>query len=253
MEKRIVNILWTGGLDSSFRVIELSRMEVIIQPYYIIDPVRKSLVYELKAINTITNIIRNHPNTKAVLLNLKKIDIRDIKEDKKVTEAFYRLHDKYIIGHQYDLIARYALQNNIRFEMSLEKSDRSKAMNCILSEAKLVPFIDGRYEVLRVDPSQSSLDGYDVFSHIDLPTSLWNMTKKEEVERLIEFGHQDTIKYTWFCHFPVWGMPCGHCNPCRDCMNEGLSFRVPVLGRILYYLYKPYYVIRCRLYSNLQE
>lgn len=40
MKPRIVNILWTGGLDSSFRVIELSQMEVIIQPYYIIDPVR---------------------------------------------------------------------------------------------------------------------------------------------------------------------------------------------------------------------
>ena len=97
MKPRIVNILWTGGLDSSFRVIELSQMEVIIQPYYIIDPVRSSLHYELKAIETISNIIRKHPKTKAQLLNLKKIYIKDINPDKDITDAFNRLHNKYTI------------------------------------------------------------------------------------------------------------------------------------------------------------
>lgn len=30
MEMKKVNILWTGGLDSSCRIIELSRMNVVI-------------------------------------------------------------------------------------------------------------------------------------------------------------------------------------------------------------------------------
>lgn len=248
MKPRIVNILWTGGLDSSFRVIELSQMEVIIQPYYIIDPVRSSLHYELKAIETISNIIRKHPKTKAQLLNLKKIYIKDINPDKDITDAFNRLHNKYTIGHQYDLIARYAKQKNIRFEMSLEKSVRSKAMNCILSETNLASFSDGKYKVLRVEQQNSTTDGWIIYSHIDLPVSLWEMTKEEEINRLKELGHQNTIKYTWFCHFPVWGMPCGHCNLCRDCLNEGLAFRVPKLGRLLYYIYKPYKTIMRKLH-----
>lgn len=253
MERRTVNILWTGGLDSSFRVIELSQMEIIISPYYIVDPVRKSLSYELKAINAITNIIRRHPKTRAILLDIKKIYLEEINSDALITDAFNRLHTKYTIGHQYDLIARYALQNDIRLEMSLEKSDRSKAMNCILSETHLISFVDGEYQVLRIDCARSGSDGCAIYSHIDLPNSLWNMTKKEEVERLTKIGHRDTIKHTWFCHFPVWGMPCGHCNPCRDSINEGLSFRVPLLGRILYYIYKPYYSIKCRLHSLISQ
>lgn len=41
METRIINILWTGGLDSTCRVAQLSQMgNIIIQPYYIIDPCR---------------------------------------------------------------------------------------------------------------------------------------------------------------------------------------------------------------------
>ncbi|MCM1140007.1 MAG: hypothetical protein NC453_15685 [Muribaculum sp.] len=250
MSRRQVNILWTGGLDSSFRVIELSQMDVIIQPYYIVDPVRSSIKYELKAINTITNIIRKHPKTKATLLDLKKIYLNQIKEDTQITDAFSRLHNKYVIGHQYDLIARYADQNDIRFEMSLEKSDRSKAMSCICSETTLVPLKDSEYSIYRINPSESSKDGNLVFSNIDLPTSLWHITKLEEVEQLKRMGHSETIKYTWFCHFPVFGLPCGHCNPCQDSIKEGLSFRVPLKGRLLYYFYKPLKSITNRILKN---
>lgn len=55
MEKGTVNILWTGGWDSTFRVVELSRMEgITIQPVYVIDPNRKSVPYELRAMDNIT-------------------------------------------------------------------------------------------------------------------------------------------------------------------------------------------------------
>lgn len=248
MKNKLVNILWTGGLDSSFRVIELSQMEVTIQPYYIVDPVRKSLKYELRAIKRITDIIRKHSRTKAVLLDLIKITTADILPNVSIANAFNELHSKYVIGHQYELIARYAIQNNLRFEMSLEKSDRSKAVNCILSETELVNFQDGEYKVLRLNSGKSSRESILIFSNIDFPLSLWQITKKEEIDRLVELGHRDTIKYTWFCHFPVFGMPCGHCNPCRDSIKEGLAFRVPIKGRLLYYIYKPFYFIKCRLH-----
>ena len=237
---KTVNILWTGGLDSSYRVIELSQMAGIeIQPYYIVDPVRSSRENELNAIKTITHIIRKHDRTTANLLDVKLIQLDEIKPDETITASFCRLHDKHIIGHQYDLIARYAKQHNLRFEMSLEKSDRSKAMNCILTETKLVTYKDGEYEVHRIDPAYSTSDGIAIYSNIDLPSTLWGMTKVDEVNKLKEMGHEATVRHTWFCHFPVWGMPCGHCNPCRDSINEGLSFRVPKLGYYLYYIYKP--------------
>lgn len=250
MRNRIVNILWTGGLDSSYRVIELSQMEgITIQPYYIVDPVRSSLKYEMNAIKKISEIIRNHNRTKSILLDVKLIYIEDIKPNQTITSAFNRLHDKYIIGHQYDLIARYAEQYGIRFEMSLEKSDRSKAMNCILTETTLESFIDMEYSVFRINPQKSTADGCAIYSHIDLPSTLWSMTKVEEIEKLSQMGHKETVKYTWFCHFPVFGKPCGHCNPCRDSINEGLAFRVPKIGYILYYIYKPYKSIKARIFK----
>lgn len=61
MEIKKVNILWTGGLDSSCRIIELSRMNVEIQPYYIWDTTRDSIKQEIRAMKRITQDVQNHP------------------------------------------------------------------------------------------------------------------------------------------------------------------------------------------------
>lgn len=53
-----VNVLWTGGLDSSYRIIELSRLDIDIQPYYIYDHTRGSIKHELKAIKMITDDVK---------------------------------------------------------------------------------------------------------------------------------------------------------------------------------------------------
>lgn len=245
--RRLVNILWTGGLDSTFRVLELSQMNIEIQPWYIIDPVRVSSKYELNAMNKITRIIRLHPRTKAIIHDVRYITLKEIKEDEEITSAFKRLHDKYLIGHQYDYIARYARQNNIRFEMSLEKSDRSKAVQCIEAETNFNDINNTCYNVHRIDPSASTHDGCLIFANIDFPISLWNITKPEEIMQIKEMGHENTITHTWFCHNPVFGLPCGHCNPCKDALYEGMDWRVPLAGRLLYWIYKPFYSIYCRL------
>ena len=68
-EGRVINIFWTGGLDSTFRVVELSRCPCTIQPYYVVIGKRKSLHCELKAIKTISQILRKDKRTKAELLD----------------------------------------------------------------------------------------------------------------------------------------------------------------------------------------
>lgn len=57
--KNIVTILWTGGWDSTFRLLCLAENEDIsIQPVYVIDENRKSKEYELDAMNKILTMIR---------------------------------------------------------------------------------------------------------------------------------------------------------------------------------------------------
>ena len=65
--KTKINILWTGGLDSTFRILELSKQEVTIQPYYLAS-VNPSTEHELNAIEDLTKIIKQRVETKCELL-----------------------------------------------------------------------------------------------------------------------------------------------------------------------------------------
>ena len=230
-----VNILWTGGLDSTYRVLELSRLPVIIKPYYIWDKTRGSIKQELNAMKKISHDIAVNPATKAKLLPVNVVMDSDIKDDPEITNAWKVLNDKYALGSQYDYLARFAKQNGLKLEVGIECSERSKASNTIKKETSIHIHnsLRGGYSAYFVDPSKSSYEGGLVFKDLLLPATLWNMSKLDEIEKYKEWGYKKTIKKTWFCHRPVFGMPCGHCNPCKDCLNEGLAFRVPRLGYIL--------------------
>ena len=43
-----INLFWTGGMDSTFRLIQLTVVyNKVVQPYYIIDPNRNSILFEI--------------------------------------------------------------------------------------------------------------------------------------------------------------------------------------------------------------
>ena len=52
------NLFWTGGWDSTFRLLQLVvEQGRLVQPYYIIDPNRLSLRHEIKAMSDIEQAI----------------------------------------------------------------------------------------------------------------------------------------------------------------------------------------------------
>lgn len=232
--KKVVNVFWTGGLDSTCRVAELSRMDIILQPYYIIDRGRGSVKEEMRAMDTITKIIRSNENTVCELRDVITVKREDVAKYEDITEARERLSEKYKIGEQYDWLARFARQNNLIIEYSLENSPISKVMQAINGESKLIADDeDERLRRLMIDVAQSSPEAVLLFQNIRFPSTLWNMTKLEEADELKSMGLEEAYRKTWFCHRPVFGLACGHCNPCRDALNEGMAYRVTRLGYVL--------------------
>lgn len=245
----LINILWTGGLDSTCRIIELSRLNIEIQPYYIWDKTRGSIKQELKAMKRITHDVMLHPQTKAILHPVKVIQDSEIQEDYEITRAWKIFNQKYALGSQYDYLARFAKQYGLKLEVGLECSERSKASNTIKAETSLILEEIGDYKVYRIDQqsNKSTKEGIALFKNILLPATLWQMSKLDEIEEFKQLGFEHIISKTWFCHRPILGLPCGHCNPCKDCLNEGLRFRVPLLGYILGEIRRIYYGIRRRV------
>lgn len=228
----LINIFWTGGLDSTYRMVQLSLLDVNVQPYYLFDDTLKSKNNELRAINKLLKLIRENKQTKANILDL--IIVKEIAPDKDIYNAWEQLSDTYRLGTQYERIARFADQNNLNVELSLEKTPDGRASNAILGETKLKEYHSpcGINEFY-IDVNNSSPQGVMIFRNMRMPMELFNTTKVEEINFLKSNGYEDVFLNTWFCHDPVLGMPCGHCNPCKDALNEGIAYRVPYIGRFL--------------------
>ena len=239
--KRTINILWTGGLDSTCRVAQLSQMgDLIIQPYYVVDPSRGSIKYEISAMKNIAAIIRNHPKTTAELKDTILVKLNDIKQYPEITKSYNILREKYRLGGQYEFLARYAKQENIALEVGLECSPRSKAYITVTSESKDL-LEEKEVDELLINKETSSRNLINVFENLRIGKRIWTMSKLEEVEYMKSIGLENIITLTHFCHAPIFGLTCGQCNPCKDALNEGMAWRVSKFGCILGFIRKYLY------------
>ena len=233
---KTINVLWTGGLDSTYRICELSRQNVKVQPIYVTEN-RKSEKKELEAIQRIVLKLNSNPLTKFTLLPLKTFDIKRLKPNKDISNAWNNLNKKYLLGSQYEYLATLANMLDSELEIGVTFDPRGKIARTIYGEGVEVKLPRDTTNVsltyLDLDFINSSDEVKLLFKNLKMPQSLFHINKQIEWSRLKEMGLEDIAKETWFCHTPIFGLPCGRCNPCKDALNEGMAWRVPRTGRIL--------------------
>lgn len=226
-----IDLLWTGGLDSTYRLIELSRRSCVVQPHYILDS-RKSRNKELYAMYTILRLLRKNKNTYAVLRDPLLIEKESLVKDNDIFDSWMMLFPGKGTGSmQYYTLAKYAAHNNLHLEMGLQFSPNGTIVKAI-DESLLIPHPDKDYDVLMIDHSRADQDTINVFGNFYFPKSLYHKKKKEEIAELYAMGYKTVVKHTWSCLKPIWGFPCGHCLPCRSSEIEGV--KIPRIGKILY-------------------
>ena len=215
-----MNILWTGGWDSTFRITQLAQRNVDIQPYYLLCG-RNSEAYELNAISTITKLIRDKRSTTCTLHDIITVAIDQSDSDAEISESYNAMRRIKPFGIQYDWLARLA-KDVKGLELAIHLDDKAVA---VIKEfgnvAKRYHEDIGSYFVL--DSERSTPDAQRVFGNFHFP--LLEYTKigmKKEAE---EGGYIDLMNRTWFCYFPVDGEPCGICNPCVYSIEEGMGYR----------------------------
>jgi len=218
----VIRVLWTGGLDSSYRMVQLSRREVWVQPYYLSDD-RRSEQQELNSIAEITRDIQDHHDTVCRILPLMTSRVEDIGPDKRITGAYRRLRRATGIGSQYDWLARFA-KSIAALELCVEKAESSKALKCILKYGALrLQYDTSNDPYYVIDEDRSSDDLIRVFGPFRYP--IIDKTKLDIIEAFKRLGFEQTMHKTWFCYTPIDGKPCGVCSPCKSAIEEGLRFR----------------------------
>lgn len=219
----MVNILWTGGWDSTFRVLDLViHKKKTIQPYYVMDKGRKSTEMEIKTMEKIKSLIVDlNPSLRNNILETIFIEKQKVPENKVITKKYQDLAKEYQIGSQYDWLARYADAKGINdLELSIHIDDR--AYSVIKNDVEQVSLVEDTFFKLKGDYSFPELK---VFSYFHYPVLMLSKLEMDQVAK--ERGYSHIMEVTWFCHTPNGNQPCGLCNPCKYTRDEGLGRRVP--------------------------
>ena len=220
MEKRY--ILWTGGWDSTFRVAELSRQEVTVQPIYVYDNGRKSCEKELQAMEDILKDLRSHPQTKAQLLDILTIPKQDIPANEAITAAFQKVRSQQTLGGQYDWLARLGAQYP-GIELGVEKPlGKGGGCSALIARYGALTEKDGIYYV---DRENSQEECILLLGNFSFP--IRGRTVKDMEAIVHRWGYEDIMKKIWFCNEPLNGHICGMCPPCRQKMEGGMEWLLP--------------------------
>ena len=217
-----VYILWTGGWDSTFRVVELSFQEVEIYPIYVLDPSRHSYKREIEAMRNITDALQKKPLTKANIHDVEIIERADIPQDAEITGAYRDIARKTNLGPQHEWLARLG---KIRPGMEIGTEAGSVETSRILDSIYTYGDVSFENGVGFLNPEKSSKEIMLVLGSFRFP--IITRTELDMLEQVKQWGYEDVMKLIWFCHVPNRGEPCGCCHPCDVKMESGMSFLLP--------------------------
>ena len=210
-----VQLLWTGGWDSSFRLMHLVLVERRpVQPIYVIDTGRPSTLFELRAMEAMrAGLLARLPDpdllapTSVVLAG----DHPPAPQDSAIGDRLLR---ETSMGTQYVWLSGPAGSlgwSGVELCIERYESGLSDWQRRIFAEPG------------RLNGSPES----ELFRFWSFPVI--HLTKEEMREIARSHGFLDLLVMRWSCFRPLGGRPCGRCRPCRLTQDEGVRFANPVL------------------------
>lgn len=241
---KTIDVLWTGGWDSTYRVLYAAIVEkATVYPHYIIDFERKSSLRELQAISEIKNELEKiDPEARRRVNKTLITPISEIKSNSSISNSWLRLKSQAHLGSQYDWLARYAAQEEIEnLELSVHVDD--KAYYFLQGKVKEVG--DGYWKL-----SDDELGDEIIFQRFAFP--LLEISKTQMRLNAAEKGFLKALEKSWFCFNPHNGRPCGLCNPCIYAVEEGMGYRLPKEATARYKA-RRYYTLMRRIKSAIKK
>jgi hypothetical protein len=217
-----INILWSGGWDSTYRVLELILIEnQTVRPHYIVNSNLKSLPNEIIAMTRIRDHIKAaFPDQAARLLPVEFIHLEAIPPDEEITKLFQQLKSKIHIGKQYEWLARFAKHNAKELELCVERNPDTSTQGIFHNSVR--PLLKGTGHECKIEGPLPD-PALQIFTYFRYPLML-RLTKADMRAIAEEHGFIDIMKLTWFCHYPKNGLPCGHCRPCSLAHHTGFEY-----------------------------
>jgi 7-cyano-7-deazaguanine synthase in queuosine biosynthesis len=234
VDQNIARLFWTGGWDSTFRLLQLLLLQKKkVQTYYLIDEDRLSTGIELRTMKIIKkHLFEKYPTTKGLMLPTVFKAVYDIQPNQDLTKKYNRILEHDHIGTQYEWLARFCSEAGIEgVELGIEKGEQTGAYKVL--GAFLVQSGTKEDSYYKFNEEFSDTDEYGLFKFYNFP--LFNIAKIDMQNIAGNEGFEDLLELTWFCHTPRNNRPCGVCTPCVLAIEEGLERRIPLSSRFRYY------------------
>lgn len=214
-----IKVLWTGGWDSTFRVLYATLVDgKRVEPHYIIDPGRPSTLHELRVISRIRDSLRMCNKSAAERVSSLQITSgNEIPEDMGITDSWNRLRRRTDLARQYDWLARYAKSKHLT-DLELCAVRDGHIHSLLKENIERTPF--GSY---RLKQGIAGDAGGEVFARFEFPTFEYTKTQMKDIAK--KQGFIELLEKSWFCHEPINGKPCGMCNPCVTTVENGMEYR----------------------------
>ena len=219
-----VELLWSGGWDSTFRLCQLAReSDVDVQPYYLKLP-RSGWEEELKTIPRIWELLQKHPKRRAQIRPVIYIEKDDLPIPDDIEASWQRFRgEPYELGGQYRRIAVFARKHpgiELGQERYYKKLGHLRKLLLEKGHMKLTKDQVGYFDKNDCDP-----DVYNLFGNLSLP--ICEMHEPQMAKLIHRWGFEDIMDHVWFCYTPVNGEPCGLCVPCLTKHKNGMYKLLP--------------------------
>ena len=227
-----VNLLFTGGFDSTFRLCQLSRMEDIeVQPIYLsftyLNGIfgRANREKEIVAQNAIIAALRKKPETKAKILDPIRIQQSELPSDPAYDKAFLAWRPSKKIPSMYCVLGKLALLYP-NLEIGREGPTlRNRQRGWKVGKTRKFLTENGVKFTDRADGSvilsfKHAKPGLELlFGRYKYP--ILGIPETSMVPYIKEWGYEDVFKLTWTCDFGS-DEPCGVCHNCETKWDSGL-------------------------------
>lgn len=251
-QMKTYNVCWSGGLDSTLIVTQLSQFPVTIRPFYIKGQTyRLSEPQELAAIADIRELLLADPRTKTELLPLSVIEKDDLRiKDREIIKAHRRIYirlledyktkhggslppagsqqvyaDSAFVSPQYIAVESLAKHLGETIELGVTCDDLEHILAAKLFSTSIESDeLTGR-NLMYLCEETLDKDLYTLFKDIRFPLAGQKMYKRDIWQWYAKHEYLEVRSKTISCQAPVihedgtWE-PCGVCTSCIGVIRE---------------------------------
>lgn len=220
----IVPIFWTGGWDSTFRLLDLIvHHRCTVQPIYVIDTERLSYKHELQTMELIkSELVKQHPDRARLLKETIFLNREDVLLHNNEQEHLATLRTVFTVGSQFAWLA--AVSNAVgldNIELSHSEDDNKFIVGFARSHSTKVTLPCGASTHImgNWEPTDAFEEGMQLFRGFAFPLIYTDTAEMERLANQHHFG--EILEKSWTCQRPFRNQPCGVCNYCDRAIKGG--------------------------------